>query len=1512
MIPFSVRNTRIQARKPWLSLASACAIFASLVLSPAMAADPIRIVFLGDKGHHRPADLAGRIVPALKTRGIEIDYTEDANVLAGDKLKSYDGLLIYANIDQISPEQEKGLLDYVASGKGFIPLHCATFCFRNSEAYVSLCGAQFKSHGGEEFDTVNVAPDHPIMKGFGGFRSWDETYVHTKHNEKDRVVLEVRRQGGQAAGKTEEPWTWVRTHGKGRVFYTAWGHDARTWAQPGFHNLLERGIRWAVGQDPSAAGDFVSTAPEAFQAPKMNEFRKDVKPFSYTEVGAKIPNYVPGQRGQGRPHTSMQDPLPAEESIKHYITPQQFQPELWASEPALGGKPIAMNWDERGRLWICETMDYPNELQPPGKGRDRIRICEDTNGDGKADKYTIFVDKLSIPTTIVIFGGGAILQDGTKTLYLKDIDGDDVADMQQELITGWDMRDTHGGVSNFQYGPDNWIWAMQGYNDSRPVINGERQQGFRQGFWRFRVEPGPADDTAPVVSLGSKPVSDFAKHTIRVRELEFIRATNNNTWGLGISEEGLIFGSTANGNPSNFMPIPNRYYERVKGWSPATLRMISDTYKFNAPTDKIRQVDWHGGYTAGAGHALYTARTYPKSWWNRLAFVCEPTAHLVGAFVLQRDGAGYKSSSPFNLVASDDEWAAPIMAEIGPDGNVWVLDWYNYIVQHNPTPQGFSTGKGNAYESDLRDKRHGRIYRLIYQGTSEPMSDSAKAAIDATAKGLASADSMQLIAALSHPTMRWRLTAQRLLIQNGVKDPKAVEALVQLATSEKTDGIGLNVGAMHALWTLHGLGMVQAKNGNVWAAVEKALKSPVAGVRRAAIQVLPRDNASAQKIISAGLQKDSDPQVRLAAFLQISDATGSADQVAQALSKIDESSLNDPWLLDAWTSAVAMRADEVLPLLLADKKAWPEILSGRIGIIASHMGRSKPTADQFGKLLAAIDQAEGQNAFVVLDGLAKGWPNEHEIQVDEATGANLVKVLEKLPVSGKSVLVQLAGRLGARSMKDQIEKIANQLLVIVDSDAAKASERIDAARQLIIMQPSQDAIVDTLLGKLSPQMAPNIASGMIQALTGSRSPRVATALIEKLASMTPELKDTAIRVLMARPETTRSLLSAIEQGKVALNDLQLDQRQALRDHPDRAIRDLAKSVMQSGGGIPNADRAKVIEQWVATTEEKGDGVKGKELFKKHCALCHQHTGEGQNIGPDLTGMAVHPKHELLVNILDPNRSVEGNFRIYSVLTTEGLVITGMLAGESRTTVELIDAKGQRQSISRDDIEKLTGTNKSLMPEGFESQMSKEEMKDLLEFLATKGKYVPLPLNKVATAVSTKGLFSNGDDGPDRMVFSDWKPKTIEGVPFVLVDPMEKRVPNIVLLHGPNGPLPPKMPKSVAVTCNTPAKAIHLLSGVSGWGFPYGQEKTVSMIVRLHYVDGSTEDHPLRNGEHFADYIRRVDVPGSKFAARLRDQQIRYLKVEPKKTDSLKQIELVKGPDDTAPIVMAITVETDAH
>ncbi|HTN74464.1 MAG TPA: PVC-type heme-binding CxxCH protein, partial [Pirellulaceae bacterium] len=719
--------------------------------------------------------------------GIELTYTDQLTDLNAEKLNKFDGLMIYANSVEIKPDQEKALLDYVESGHGLIPLHCASYCFLNSPKYVALVGAQFQRHGTGTFRTRIAQPDHALLKGFQGFESWDETYVHTKHNEQDRVVLEYREDKD---GK--EPWSWVRTQGKGRIFYTAWGHDERTFSNPGFHNLVERGVRWTVGKDPQLAGLYADK-------PTLTAKRTDVKPFEYIE-GAKIPFYPPS-RQSGKPTdpiSKMQKPLAPAESQKHYVMPEGFELQLFASEPQIG-KPIAMTWDERGRLWVAETVDYPNEKQPEGVGRDRIRICEDTDGDGRADKFTIFAEKLSIPTSLICVRGGVVVHQAPETLFLKDTNGDDVADVREVLFTGWSVGDTHAGPSNLQYGFDNWLYGIVGYAGFEGTIGGEKQS-FRTGFYRFKPD-------------GSK--------------FEFLRNTNNNSWGVGFSEEGVLFGSTANGNPSEYMPIPNRYYEAVRGWSSSVLGGIAGSPNFDAITENVRQVDHHGRFTAAAGHALYTARNYPREYWNRTAFVTEPTGHLIATFVLDAQGAGYSSKMGWDLLASDDEWAAPIVAEVGPDGNVWVIDWYNFIVQHNPTPQGFQNGKGNAYETPLRDKTHGRIYRLVHKDgpKTKPIN-------------LSKATPEELVATLKNDNLLWRRHAQRLLVERRKTD--VVPQLIALANDQSSDELGLNVGAIHALWTLQGLKALADSNSAATEVAAKALQHPAAGVRRAALQLLPR------------------------------------------------------------------------------------------------------------------------------------------------------------------------------------------------------------------------------------------------------------------------------------------------------------------------------------------------------------------------------------------------------------------------------------------------------------------------------------------------------------------------------------------------------------------------------------------------------------------------------------------------------------------------------------------------
>jgi putative membrane-bound dehydrogenase-like protein len=1416
---------------------------------PSPEAKPLAVLFLGDRGGHRPADRFEQLAPVLAGRGIELTYTEEVSDLNPENLGRYDALVIYANTTQISEEQEKALLDYVAGGGGFVPLHCASFCFLNSPAYVALVGAQFQKHGTGQFETTVADPDHPIIKGLEPFRTWDETYVHAKHNTKDRHVLQTR---DDQAGS--EPWTWVRTHGKGRVFYTAYGHDARTWGHPGFHDLVERGIRWAANK-----GDVYDSRPRVAEG---------LEPFEYEE--AEIPLYTPGARWGtlGEPIRKMQKPLSPEESRKHLALPEGLEAQLFVSEPRVG-KPITMTWDHLGRLYVAETVDYPNEMQPPGRGRDRISIVEDTDGDGRADKVSPFADNLSIPTSLCYANGGLIVAQAPDMLFLRDTDGDGKADERKVLFTGFKTNDTHAGPSNLRYGLDNWIYAIIGYAGFTGEVGGERHS-FRQGFFRFKPD-------------GSK--------------LEFLRSTNNNSWGVGISEEGLLFGSTANGCPSVYMPIPNRYYESVRGMAPAVLANMADSNRFFPITENVRQVDWHGGFTAGAGSALYTARAFPKHYWNRTAFVAEPTGHLVAAFTLHQDGTDFRSHNAWNLVASDDEWTSPILAEVGPDGQVWVIDWYNFIVQHNPTPEGYKTGKGAAYETPLRDKAHGRIYRIV--------------ASDGKPSGrpeLSKDDPKGLIAALESDNMLWRLHAQRLLVERGEADVKD-ELLGIIERDKSRDALGLSPAVIHALWAANGLGVLDGDEPALAGVQKAAFTHPSPSVRRNAALAFP-PNVAARLILEHGLLKDQENLVRLAALLALADAdAGEAPSAAVASAVFGGAVDDDRWLSDAAASAGAKDASSFL-LGSAIRKAAgapsPEALSV-VSRVSEHYARGAGDR-RLGEILRQLPEADAKVREAMVAGLAKGWPRDKAPEPDAVEEKAIVALLPTLPTDSRGQMLGLASRWGVKGLDGHVAELAKDLLAAAADPAKGDGSRIDAARQLIDLRKSDPQAARDLIALVTAKTPPEVANGLISAVSQSEAPEVGTALVDAMGPMTPAARQAVALALLGKTDWTGSLVGAIEAGEVPITLLTLSQSQALAAHPDRAIAERAKALLAKGDGLPDPDREKVIQDLAPVLLKGGDASRGKEIFKKECAKCHMHSGEGGKVGPDLTGMAAHPKGELIVHILDPSRSVEGNFLQYMVSTSDGRVLNGLLAGETKTSVELVDAEGKKQTILRDDIEELASSKKSLMPEGFEKTIPAEGLADLLQFLAQKGKYLPLDLRKVATVTTTRPLVSETGPNPSRLVFEDWGPKVVDGVPFALVDPQGDRVPNAVMLRSTFGTIPPTMPKEVSLPVNARAKAIHLLGGVSIFGFPGGREGSVSMIVRITYEDGSTEDHELKNGVHFADLNGGKDVPGSKLAYKLGGQQVRYLTVVPGKKETIARIGLVKGDDRSAPIVLAATVE----
>ena len=562
------------------------------------------------------------------------------------------------------------------------------------------------------------------------------------------------------------------------------------------------------------------------------------------EASSTVANY------EKRPQPlTFQHPFSVKGSRERTQVAPDLRFELFASEPNIG-KPIAFAWDERGRCWVAETRDYPHNVQPDGRGNDRITICEDTDGDGKADKFTVFADKLNIPTSLVFANGGVIVAQSPRFLFLKDNDGDDKADERRELMTGWGIRDTHAQASSFHYGHDNWIYGCVGYSGFDGEVGGKALK-FGMGTYRFK-----ADGSA----------------------LEFLHQFSNNAWGHGANEFGDQFGGTANNAPIFFGGLPANLVP--KGLRVMTAKRINTEDKCHTITPNFRQVDVMGGFTAAAGSAFIHSGNLPARLQGK-ALICEPTMKTVSLMDVQRDGAGYTAKDGFNLVASSDEWMSPVFAEVGPDGAVWVADFQNFIIQHNPTPSvergGFAakTGVGGAHENALRDQTRGRIYRVVWDQAKKPAVTSLKGAAPA-----------QLVAALGSDNQFWRLTAQRLLVEG--KQVAAVPALKQAATNSAP------LAALHSLWALHGLGQLDD------ATHRAALSHADAGVRRSATRALGSDGRAVSLFFSSGVVSDPDLLTRLAGIVKLAEfsTTKEIQTVAGSLAKNPVVQTNE-WLNEA-------------------------------------------------------------------------------------------------------------------------------------------------------------------------------------------------------------------------------------------------------------------------------------------------------------------------------------------------------------------------------------------------------------------------------------------------------------------------------------------------------------------------------------------------------------------------------------------------------------------------------------
>ena len=659
------------------ALASRCSgspVLAVLAADPpAPKGKPLAVLFLGDNGQHRPADRSEQLAPVLAGRGIDVTYTEKVSDLNPETLGKYDALMIYANTtrDRAGPGEGAARLRRGRRRLRPAPLRLVLLPQLAGVHRPGRRAVPEARHGRVRDDGRRPRP--PDHEGPRAVPTWDETYVHTKHNDEGPP----RPPGPRRRGRLDEPWTWVRTQGKGRVFYTACGHDARTWGHPGFQDLLERGIRWAANK-----GDVFDTPARAWR--RASSRSSTSRPRSRSTRPARSWGTL------GEPIRKMQKPLdPAESMQAPGRARRASRPKLFAAEPRdrqadlhdLGrARPALDRRDGRLSQRACSRR---------ARAATGSSICEDTDGDGKADKFTVFADKLSIPTSLCFANGGVIVAPGP---------GHAVPQGHRRRRQG---RRAQGPVHRLGH-------RRHPRRPEQPALRASTTGSTAiVGYSGF---DGDGRRRAAQLPPGLLP--------LQARRLEARVPPQH--------EQQLLGRRLQRGGPrssarrptaarASTCRSPTATTSRSAAGRRACCRTSPTSNRFFPITEKVRQVDWHGGFTAGAGHALYTARTYPEASTGT-APRSSPSRPATSSRRSRctRDGSDFALAQRLEprrqrrrVDLADRGRGRPRRQRLG-----------DRLVQlHRPAQpdarRASRPARANAYETPLRDKTHGRIYRIV-------------------------------------------------------------------------------------------------------------------------------------------------------------------------------------------------------------------------------------------------------------------------------------------------------------------------------------------------------------------------------------------------------------------------------------------------------------------------------------------------------------------------------------------------------------------------------------------------------------------------------------------------------------------------------------------------------------------------------------------------------------------------------------------------------------------------------
>jgi putative membrane-bound dehydrogenase-like protein len=948
------------------------------------------------------------------------------------------------------------------------------------------------------------------------------------------------------------------------------------------------------------------------------------------------------------------------EALASFVAEPGYRSDLVAAEP-LVQSPVAIAFDERGRMYVAENRGYPDPLEgePPASPRGVIALLTDTDGDGRYDRRSDFATGLTYPNGVLPWDGGVFVTVAPDLLYLKDTDGDGVANERRVVLTGFNTnRTAQIRFSHPTMGPDGWIYMTAGLNGGRvssPAHPERAAVEFTSSDSRFNPRTGEFQLVGGQGQFGLT-FDDYGRR--------FICANRNPVWHVVLDPQQL------KRNPN--LAFSDTVQEVSAVGAQARVWPISRDLTTASFISTLMNTPHVGTFTSASGVHIHRGDALPEGHRGSV-FIAESAQNLIQRQLLEPHDVSLRSRPAregVEFLASRDTWFRPVFLSDGPDGALYIVDMYRKDIDH---PAYVPEASRRLFDFSAGSAR-GRIYRMAAKNRP-PVRGSAE---------LADASVATLVSNLEQPNGWRRDTAQRLLIE---RNAQAAEAPLRALAAA-----GGEPGRLHALWTMDALGVLNDE------AIVRALHDPRAPVRENAVRLAERRLPDSRRLLDAllPLADDSDARVRLHVAL----ALGAVEEprgiaVLAAIARRDGAS---KWVRAAVLSSVRTRASAFLDAF-EGSPATPEVRAA----VMQDLGRLFGAAESPERCLALVTE--------IADPAAE--PSWQPAALAGVAGGLRTRGIAS---TGQSALMALvsADTAEARVARDRVAKLMLRAGVLALREGAPAEQRLSAIE--LLGHGAWSASGDTLLRLLEPQREGAIQIAAIRALAQLPETEAAASLLQpsRWQAYTPQLRDAVLTTLLSEERLIAVLLDAVARHDISASALGASRWRRLAAHRNPVIRQRAAALYDAddAGTAMQAYERKLPEVLAQT----GDSVRGAVVFAKNCVACHTSHGSGGRVGPDLSGIRNQPADALLLHIVFPDYEITPGYEAYTVQVSDGRTIVGRLESESPNSVTLRDGTGQSHTIVRTDIRSMSAATSSLMPAGLDQAMTSAELADVIAYL----------------------------------------------------------------------------------------------------------------------------------------------------------------------------------------------------